>query len=154
MAPAFAQSSDGATADINNKTDGVKQVVESFADAWNRHDMDAFSQLFDDDAEFVNVVGLWWKGKNEIRHAHEYAHSTIFKNSELTIREQSTRFPIEGIAISRAKWRLEGHVSPDGSLLPPRTVVMLIVLRESDGHWLIIDSQNTEEIEDVISRPQ
>lgn len=36
----------------------VTQVIHAFAECWNRHDMDAFAELFAADAEFVNVVGL------------------------------------------------------------------------------------------------
>ena len=36
----------------------VNRVVEAFAEAWNKHDMNAFSELFAEDAEFVNVVGF------------------------------------------------------------------------------------------------
>ena len=35
----------------------VTRVVKTFADVWNRHDMEDFAQLFAADAEFVNVVG-------------------------------------------------------------------------------------------------
>jgi len=34
------------------------EVADGFAGAWNRHDMEAFGQLFHEDADFVNVVGL------------------------------------------------------------------------------------------------
>jgi uncharacterized protein (TIGR02246 family) len=74
-------------------TSKVTRVVNAFADAWNRHDMEAFAQLFAADSEFVNVVGLWWKGRAEIRQAHEATHASTFKNSRLTILDTSVRKP-------------------------------------------------------------
>jgi len=132
----------------------VNRVVKAFAEAWNRHDMNAFSELFAEDAEFVNVVGLWWKGRAEIKGAHEFAHQTMFKNSRLDINEIETRFPAPGIAISRCRWRVEGHVTPDGASLPPRTGILVNTLRRAGSAWHIIDSQNTDIIEGVTSRPQ
>lgn len=41
-----------------------------FVDAWNHRDPDALAALFDQDAEFVNVTGLWWHTRDEIRSAH------------------------------------------------------------------------------------
>ncbi|WP_246684898.1 hypothetical protein [Mesorhizobium sp. B2-7-1] len=38
-----------------------EDAAAAFADAWNRHDMDDFAVLFSEDANFVNVVGMWWK---------------------------------------------------------------------------------------------
>jgi uncharacterized protein (TIGR02246 family) len=135
-------------------TAAVAQVVNAFADCWNRHDMDAFARLFAPDAEFVNVVGLWWKGREEIRKAHQPTHDTMFKNSRLTLSRISVRFPSGDISIARCRWILEGHVSPEGSPLPTRNGILLNVLARTDGSWSIIDSQNTDIIEGVLSRPQ
>jgi uncharacterized protein (TIGR02246 family) len=132
----------------------VAQVVQAFADCWNRHDLNAFAELFTPDAEFVNVVGLWWRGKEEIKKAHEVTHATMFKNSRLTLADVSVRFPVEGIAISRSRWVLEGHVSPEGAPLPVRKGILLNVLSRSPAGWSIIDSQNTDIIEGQLSRPQ
>ncbi len=132
----------------------VTRVVETFAECWNRHDIDAFAELFSEDAEFVNVVGLWWKGRAEIKAAHEFTHQTLFKKSRLTIAEVFTRFPAPQVAITRCLWKLEGHVTPEGMPLPERNGVLMNVLRQKDGGWFIIDSQNTDIIEGVASMPQ
>src|ERR1700712_1233282 len=63
----------------------VKRPVDQFAETWNRHDMRAFADLFASDAQFVNVVGLWWKGREEIFRAHQFSHSNMFKASRLTL---------------------------------------------------------------------
>ena len=132
----------------------VTDVVHAFAECWNRHDMSAFAALFAPDAEFVNVVGLWWKGRDEIRKAHEFAHATMFKTSRLTITEVAVRFPAADLAIARARWVLEGHLAPDGSALPARTGVLLNLLARSAGNWSIIDAQNTDIVEGALARPQ
>lgn len=132
----------------------VTQVVNAFADAWNRHDMDAFASLFAEDAEFVNVVGLWWKGRARIRDAHAFTHRTMFRSSRLSIREIAVRFPVPDIAISRCRWTLEGHRSPEGQPLQARNGLLVHVLQKIDGTWRIIDSQNTDIVEGSLSTPQ
>jgi uncharacterized protein (TIGR02246 family) len=132
----------------------VESVVHAFSECWNRHDMAAFAELFAADAEFVNVVGMWWKGRAEIKAAHEFTHATMFKSSRLTILGTSVRFPAPQLAIARSRWLLENHVSPDGEPLPARHGVLVNVLVLRDGRWLIIDAQNTDIIEGVVSRPQ
>jgi len=132
----------------------VERVVAAFAEAWNRHDMEAFAELFAPDAEFVNVVGMWWKGRAEIKAAHEFTHSTMFKSSRLTILETTVRFPAPQLAIARSRWLLENHGSPDGAALPARNGVLVNVLSLRGGRWSIIDAQNTDIIEGVVSRPQ
>ena len=132
----------------------VNAIISAFSETWNRHDMAAFGELFAPDAEFVNVVGLWWKGKDAIRGAHEFTHSSMFRNSQLTILETEVRFPVPQIAIARSKWLLQGHVAPDGAALPPRNGILVNVLGQSLGTWKIIDSQNTDIVERVALRPQ
>ncbi len=132
----------------------VTNTVRAFAECWNRHDMEAFAELFTLDAEFVNVVGLWWKGRDEIKKAHEFTHATMFKNSQLTMSDVSIRFPAETIAIARCRWVLEGHLSPEGKALPARNGILVQVLSRNSEIWSIIDSQNTDVIEGVLSRPQ
>lgn len=139
---------------MSTATSEVTRVVNAFADTWNRHDMDAFAQLFAADAEFVNVVGIWWKGRPQIKEAHEFTHRTMFKDSRLTILDTSVRFPSPEFAIARSRWQLEGHVSPDGQALPPRTGILVNLLASDGGKWTIIDSQNTDIMEGALSRPQ
>ena len=86
---------------MSNAEIEVTNVVKAFAECWNRHDMNAFAELFAPDAEFVNVVGLWWKGREEIKKAHEVTHATMFKNSRLSLAEIAVRFPLANLAITR-----------------------------------------------------
>jgi uncharacterized protein (TIGR02246 family) len=132
----------------------VRSVVESFADTWNRHDMEAHAGHFTEDAQFVNVVGLWWRGRDEIRDAHVFTHRTLFKHSRLTVADIDVRFPTADIAIARCRWVLVGHVSPEGEELPERHGILASVVQRDGQQWRIIDSQNTDVIEGVLSRPQ
>jgi uncharacterized protein (TIGR02246 family) len=45
----------------------VRQVATANEQAWNKHDMDALAPLFTDDAEWVNIVGMWWRGLPEVK---------------------------------------------------------------------------------------
>ena len=78
----------------------------------------------------------------------------MFKDSRLSIVSTEVRFPVEEIAIARSRWSMEGHLGPDGAALPQRNGILLNVLRRSEGTWAIIDSQNTDIVEGVASRPQ
>jgi uncharacterized protein (TIGR02246 family) len=128
--------------------------VQRFAQAWNAHDMPAFADLFADDAQFVNVVGLWWRGRAAIREAHEASHATMFRGSTLEFRETDVRFLTPETAIARTRWILRGHVSPDGVPLPERTGLLVNVVSRTTGRWQIVDSQNTDVVEGALTRPQ
>ena len=38
----------------------------AFRDAWMARDGHAIGALFEDDADFVNVVGIWWEDRTAI----------------------------------------------------------------------------------------
>lgn len=134
--------------------EGIERVVHAFAEAWNRHDMEAFAKLFAEDAEFVNNVGLWWKGRALIKQAHIATHATLFKHSRLTIEDIAVRFIKSDVAIARASWTLDGHVSPFGAPLPERPGISVNLIMHIDGEWKIVDSQNTDIAEGVLAPPQ
>ena len=128
---------------INDEA-GVNAVVHGFEDAWNHHDMDAFAILFATDADFVNVVGMRWVGRDSIKQHHAASHATIFKSSTLTIGETTLRFLKADVATARSVWTLSGITSESGQLAPTRTGVLTHVLARIDGHWLIVLTQNTD----------
>jgi uncharacterized protein (TIGR02246 family) len=129
-------------------------LVQDFAAAWNAHDMTRFGALFAEDAEFVNVVGLWWHGRAQIQAAHAHTHATLFCASRVELAALTVRWPQPQLALARCRWELTGHVSPDGAPLPRRDGILVTVVQAHAGRWLIIDAQNAEVIEGVLSRPQ
>ena len=52
---AFAVSPEDATA--------IRAILDRQGDAWNRHDMDAFVAETMPDLDWINVVGMHWKGR-------------------------------------------------------------------------------------------
>jgi hypothetical protein len=60
---------------INDEV-GVNAVVRGFEEAWNRHDMDALATLFANDADFVNVIGMRWVGRDAIKQSHAASHAS------------------------------------------------------------------------------
>jgi uncharacterized protein (TIGR02246 family) len=132
---------------INDEV-GVNAVVHGFEDAWNRHDMDAFAMLFATDADFVNVVGMRWVGRDAIRQHHAESHATIFRSSTLKIGDTTVHFLTADIATARSVWTLSGITSEAGQPAT-RTGILTHVLERIDGHWLIVLTQNTD-----IARPR
>jgi uncharacterized protein (TIGR02246 family) len=128
---------------INDEA-GVNAVVRGFEDAWNRHDMDAFAMLFATDADFVNVVGMRWVGRDAIKQHHAASHATIFKSSTLKIGDTTLRFLKADVATARSIWTLSGITSGSGQLAPTRTGILTHVIASIDGHWLIVLTQNTD----------
>ena len=123
---------------------GVRAIVNEFEVAWNHHDMDALAMLFANDADFVNVIGRRWVGREAIKKAHAASHATIFKMSTLKIGDTTVRFLKPDVAVARSVWALSGMTSENGQVAPTRTGILTHVLIRADGHWLIVETQNTD----------
>ena len=67
--------------------ESIRAVVTAYCDAWNRHDMEALAELFTDDAQWVNIVGMHWPGRTAIVAAHNAYHRTFFKTTEIEAAE-------------------------------------------------------------------
>jgi uncharacterized protein (TIGR02246 family) len=126
----------------------IRKVEMGLQEAWNRHDMKAWANAFTEDADFVNVVGWWWKGRAEIEKKHVDSHAFAFRESTLTIDEVHTRFLTPEFAVVHVLWTLVGHRNPDGTPGQPRKGIFTQVLQKRDGKWLIAAAQNTD------SRPE
>lgn len=120
-------------------------LVVAFAKAWSRNDADAIADLFVEDADFVNVVGLWWRSKRAIKRAHKFGFDHAFESAKLRIESVRERRLYERVAVVHAEWRLTGQVSPDGQAAGPRRGVMSVVAtRLDDGSWIGVSCHNTD----------
>jgi uncharacterized protein (TIGR02246 family) len=129
--------------------DAIAGVVTRIIEAWNRHDMDAFANVFAEDADFVNVRGVRWIGRDVIRKAHVTTHATIFKNSQLSLKETSTRFLRPDVAVARSVTEVTGQTNASGQTLPPRSAMLTLVMMNMQRQWLVVVAQNT----DIVSVP-
>lgn len=139
-----------------NELEDVGKVVNGFAAAWNRHDMEAFGKLFALDADFVNVAGAIMKGRHDIQIHHAWAHGAvseatqipgthvanygIFKNSTMKFDAVDVRVLAKDVAIAHVKWQLFG----DARSSTPRQGIFIFVLTRGTEGWQIAAAQNTE----------
>ncbi|WP_441286750.1 SgcJ/EcaC family oxidoreductase [Sorangium sp. KYC3313] len=126
-----------------------EQLVAAFNDAWNRHDMDAFAALQAEDADFVNIFGMWWHGREEIRANHVGIHKTVFAKSRLASVRVETRFVAPDIAVVRWAWELTGVVTPDGQPVPDMQGILVHVARRAGDRLQIVTTQNTQATADA-----
>ena len=120
-----------------------RAVVDGFVRAWNAHDMKALAALFTEDADFVNVAGMWWKGRAMIQTMHERTHAARFKGTTLVETNTTVRTLGPDVAVLHFKWELSGELDQDGKRAITRHGIMQIVaVKQADG-WRILAAQNT-----------
>ena len=120
-------------------------IPNRFVEGWNNRDVDEMMSAFTEDAEFVNVVGLWWHNKNQIHKAHDYGLKVIFNNSSLKILKTNVKQLTDTVAVVHAKMRLSGQ-SSNGTISNPRLRqnIFSFVVQKSENGWLCVSAHNTD----------
>jgi len=123
-------------------TDSAREIVTQLEAAWNRHDMAAYGALFHDDAEWVNVVGMHWRGKAEVMKAHTAFHETIFKNCQLHGEAVSVRKVAPGTVVAVWAHRQDAYATPSGNQQAATFNRLTLVVTQRDGRWHISHGHN------------
>ncbi len=125
-----------------------KSIITGFQRAWNAHDADALADLFVEDAHFVNVTGLWWSNKEQIRKAHRFGFEEIFGKSQMTVGRTEIRMLGDDHAVVHARVTITGQLTPDGEIAEDRrTIFTFVVARTFEGDdpsWHAVSAQNTD----------
>lgn len=125
--------------------DSPESIPAIFTEAWNRRDAKKIASLFEADAEFINVTGLWWHKREDIEKAHAYGLRTIFKDSTLRLLRTKVKYLAEHIAVVQAKMALSGQ-TPVGNVSSPgeRRTIFTFVVHKKGEQWSCASAQNTD----------
>jgi uncharacterized protein (TIGR02246 family) len=124
-----------------------EDIPQQFVDAWNQRDAAAIAGLFVEDAEFVNVVGLWWHDRQAIWKAHDYGLRVIFKDSKLELRQTKVRSLSNTHALVHARMRLTGQTGHEDVEKPrARFNVFSMVAEKRDKGWVCVSAHNTDQV--------
>ena len=121
-----------------------EEMPRAFAAAWMARDAGALAALFAEDADFVNVVGIWWEDRAAIQTAHHYGLTTFFRDSRLNVGRVKLRPLAPGAAVVHARMILTGQRAVDDTEAGPRHTILTFVMAERPEGWLCVAAQNTD----------
>jgi uncharacterized protein (TIGR02246 family) len=132
----------GASALSPGDDKAIRQVIRGIEDSWNAHDMKAYGKMFSEDAEFINVVGMHWRGRKAIVAAHAAYHETSFKNHNLKTDAVEIRSLGERHAIAVVTTTNDSFKTPGGQVIPKRQNLQTYVLTKGPDGWKIAHGHN------------
>ena len=134
-----AGPSPGAINTERRDEDAIRRVMTDMAAAWNRHDIDSYSMLFTEDADFTNWRGtLRVRGRDEIKSTHAPLFAGMFRQSKVQVADVRIKFYAPTVAAVHCVWEMVGVVDYDGKgIIPPRTYLPLFILTKGDGKWSV-----------------
>ena len=137
-----SQTNPNAPVDPKDQTE-IASIFEQVDNAWNTHNMDAFSNLLTNDCQWVNVVGMWWNGKDAVKRAHVAFHKIMFHDVSLHTQQLSLRQIAPGVIGAIAVTHMGAYKTPDGSVIPEGDYRMSATLVARREGWRIDGAQVT-----------
>lgn len=110
--------------------------------AWNSHDMKAYGRLLHDEVEWINVVGMHWRGRESVVAAHIAFHETIFKDHNIKTNSVEIRPIGEKAAIAVVTTTNDAFTTPDGNVMPKAQNRLTYVLGKYGDEWKILHGHN------------
>lgn len=129
----------------------IRAAVRSFESGWNAHDINTMFQSFAPDIEFVNIVGMHWRGLPDVKRAHQIMHDTYFKTVPNHIEDVQVRQFSVDAALAVVRWKKGAFTTPNGIARPESRDLMSMFMVKGDGRWLVSAVQNTP-IDEVAAR--
>ena len=133
----------------------VNQVATSFNNSWNKHDFKDMSNYTMKDADFINPVGIWWKGRSDVQKSIQHAHDAILKNTPMTMLSTSIRFVTPSVALVTVIGKVGTFYPPAGvdngqNKAGGNRVISTMVIVKQNGKWLFASLQATDINEDIV----
>lgn len=87
---------------------GIKDLVNRFTDAWNRHDAKAMAATWTEGGDVINPAGRYARGRSDIEKLAMDEHTGAFRSSSLAVTITSIRFVKNNLAFVDCSSHLMG----------------------------------------------
>jgi uncharacterized protein (TIGR02246 family) len=142
--PAAAKSERDPPAVSAADSAAITQLCADFSAGFSRHDAQAVAATFSDDADFTNMRGNHSHGRAEIEKWFAALFRGNLKDAVRTDTVRSVRLFSPELAAVDADSVIHGTKAPDGSELPARNGLMVLLAIKQNGRWRIANFHEEE----------
>ena len=132
------------TKKIGRTEQAITEVLERFTEAWNTHDAKAYAALFAENADFTNVFGQSFHGRETIEAQHAKIFTSMFKDSRITSMHSTVRLLDQFFASVDVIWTMSGAVDMKGNSWADRKGLMSLVMKFENEVWSILIMHNMD----------
>lgn len=127
----------------------VEHLVDRLEAAWNALDGTAFAAPFAEDADFVNILGEHFRGRDKIAAGHDGIFRSIYAGSTVHMQVEQVRLLRPDVALAHVHSNLD---VPEGRLKGRHTARYSMVLTRGSAGWEIAAFHNTRMEGDRVMR--
>ncbi|OKS86420.1 SgcJ/EcaC family oxidoreductase [Mucilaginibacter polytrichastri] len=148
----FALITPGIKAQTKEKDEkAVRETIARFGNSWAKGNFSDMVDYMTPDCNWINIVGMQWKGLKEVQYAHQFYVSSMFKGIVPQTLDSSIRFITPDVAIAYWKSHMPAFYPPDGvnrggNKHDEADDIATIVLVKKSNKWYITSAQNVSVI--------
>lgn len=116
----------------------MRETVKQMETGWNTKSGALFAKAFAEDADYVVINGMVFKGRATIERAHQQIFDTIYKDTTISLTVKQIRFLRSDVAVVH----VAGHRDGPTKELVQDAMLTLVLTKEKQG-WVIAAFQNT-----------
>jgi uncharacterized protein (TIGR02246 family) len=126
----------------------IRRVVASMTTNWQNHRFADMAAYTTPDVSWVNIVGMWWRGRTQVQQAHQQIFDTMFTGVAFTPGATTVRSIAPGVAVVNMYCHVGAFYPPDGvnhgtNKEGDSDDLLTLVLVKKQGRWLLTAGQNT-----------
>ncbi len=125
--------------DISDQNE-IDKSIEHFTHAWNDCEGKGSGDYYAQDADFVNIFGTAFAGKQEIENRHMKIHETFLKGSIFEVVETKVREAKPEVVIAQVYWKVTNIQKPGAETMKG---IFTHTFVKNNGLWEIAATQNT-----------
>jgi len=115
----------------------ITKTCADFSEHLTHHDAQAVAMTFAEDSDFTNMRGIHSHGRKDIENWFAGLFKGNLKDSVRTDTVRSIRFFSPDLAAVDLDTVITGTKAADGSVIPARKGLMVVLMTKQNGRWFI-----------------
>ena len=126
--------------------DRPEQLTDAFAENLNAHDPAALGELFTEDAEFVNILGMRMRQREGVVKGHAWAFAGPLRGRRIRFDQVDELQVTDDVTVLHAHGIRERERDAPAEGLPDGTSVLVFVARRGPQGWQAVAATNVTEV--------
>ncbi|MCR5888021.1 SgcJ/EcaC family oxidoreductase [Hymenobacter sp. J193] len=127
----------------------IQKVVQQMTTNFSNHRFEDMAAYTTPDVSWVNIVGMWWRGRPQVQGAHQAIFDQIFSGVTFTPGPPVVRAITADVALVNLRCKVGAFYPPDGvnrgtNKMGDNEDLLTLVLVKRQGRWLLTAGHNTE----------
>jgi uncharacterized protein (TIGR02246 family) len=126
----------------------IRQTVQRMASNFQDHKFADMATYTTPDVSWVNIVGMWWRGRPAVQQAHQQIFDSIFTGVAFKPGAVTVRAITPDVAVVNMYCHVGAFYPPDGVNRGTNKEgddddLLTLVMVKKQGKWLLTAGQNT-----------